>query len=68
MSLPIAPTPALTGQDVLDFINKVKEQESIPSYLIPTPKLDLALKIVRWKIRKMKLEMLKAKLELTQGG
>ena len=63
MSLPITPTPTLTGQDALDFIDKVKEQEDIPAYLIPTPKLDLAVKKMRLEIRKMKLEVLRAKFE-----
>lgn len=62
MSLPIAPTPVLTGKDAERFIERVKEQENIPAYLVPTPKLSLALIETRWRIRKMKLELLKAKM------
>ena len=62
MSLPIAPTPTLTGKNAERFLQRVKEQEHIPAYLVPTPKLDLTLKEIRWKIRKQKLELLKVKI------
>jgi hypothetical protein len=51
----------LEGEDAKRFLEKVKEQEDIPVYLVPTPKLDLALKEIRWKMRKMKLDLLKKK-------
>ena len=64
MSLPITPTPILKGQDAERFLTRIKEQEDIPVYLVPTPKLDLALKEIRWKIRKMRLAVLKAQTEI----
>jgi len=48
MSLPITPTPILVGKEASDFINRVREQENIPAYLVPTPRLHLAVEKI-WK-------------------
>lgn len=52
MSLPITPTPTLEGKDAEDFLRRVKEQENIPVYLVPTPKLSLAL--IKMKLREVR--------------
>jgi len=51
MSLPIAPTPTLKGKEAREFLKRVKEQENIPSYLVPTPKLKSAMSKI-WMIQR----------------
>ena len=52
MALPIAPTPALKAKDWKKFLKRVKEQESIPSYLVLTPRLKRAVELIRKKAKK----------------
>jgi len=47
MTIPIAPTPILTGKDADKFITMVNEDLKIPAYPIPTPKLERALEYIR---------------------
>ena len=49
MALPIAPTPALKAKDWEKFLKRVKEQENIPVYLVPTPRLKRAVDLIRKK-------------------
>ena len=46
MSLPISPTPVLKGKAATAFLKKIYAEENIPSYPIPTPKLEQAYKLV----------------------
>lgn len=47
MSRPIEPTPILRGKDIKDFELKIKNGLEKPSYLIQTPKIGNARKLVQ---------------------
>lgn len=47
MALPIAATPVLEGKAAESFFNTVREDLKTPSYIIPTPKLDQAMALIR---------------------
>ncbi|KKM50613.1 hypothetical protein LCGC14_1556000 [marine sediment metagenome] len=47
MSLPIAPTPILKGKEANDFLRNLLKNEKKPAYLVPTPKLERALNLIR---------------------
>lgn len=47
MTLPIAATPVLTGQDAVNFFRTIAKDSEKPSRLIPTPKLEEARRLIR---------------------
>lgn len=43
---------ALNRKDWEIFLKRVKEQENIPAYPVPTPKLKKAVELIREKMKK----------------
>lgn len=46
MAQPIAPTPVLRGKEAIEFISTIHKDAGSPAYLIPTPKLEKARKLI----------------------
>jgi hypothetical protein len=47
MALPIAPTPVLRGKEAADFVRWIHANENKKVGLVPTPKLEQAIKLLR---------------------
>lgn len=49
MPLPIEATPILEGEDAEKFYDRIKEDLKTPTFLVPTPKLEQAKKLIKEK-------------------